>query len=615
MATIALERSGTTNLFWLILGLIGLVIIATFQQSDPSIAATGILLTLVSLLPLYLWLLGWAHGLPIWPVFSLSNGVTFALALLQDSQALDPYTPEEVIVGGITMVGFILLGTFFWKSFTANTPVAPSTILMIQNEHAVTYLFWFVAAGIFFFANDIAHFFYLPGNLMQVVRGVTLSLNAMGIFTLSYYHGRGLLTKAQVVLLASGVVVTLALGSTSLMLATAIVPAALAIFGYMLGSGRLPWRVLIVAFVCIALLHPGKWEMREKYWASGQSTAGLTLGMVPQFYSEWFGYGLQEVGGLAGAVDTKLETSERESTSAFERAGNAHMLLLVQKKSPGEVPFLNGLTYEHIPRMLIPRFLDDQKGISHAGNILLTVNYGLQTIEQTANTSIGWGLVPEAYANYGYVGIAALAFVLALYYAMMTRLSVGVPMTSLRFVLGLLVMAASTRADTMGVFVTTQFQAIAGLTMAALVLMRRQPNPFYAGKDPGLYGEQVGVLRKQFAPAGFGDDPRQDLHSADERANGASGAPAKKGVQLAADGAAVRTMPAKQPRRIARWMPRRVRAAVAAHYAELSGQTIPPQADADQPEAAGAGGQTAGDRRQRPRQLAVPFQNYRRYRG
>jgi hypothetical protein len=68
-------------------------------------------------------------------------------------------------------------------------------------------------------------------------------------------------------------------------------------------------------------------------------------------------------------------------------------------------------------------------------------------------------------------------------------------------------------------------------------------------------------------------------------------------------------MPIRTPKRIARWMPRRVRAAVTA-------QQLAAQAD---------GGEGEGlrdeetkrpkDERERPRQVAVPYQNYRRYRG
>ena len=159
------------------------------------------------------------------------------------------------------------------------------------------------------------------------------------------------------------------------------------------------------------------------------------------------------------------------------------------------MPFLNGATYEPIPRLLLPRFLDDQKGISHAGNVMLTVNYGLQTLEQTASTSIHWGLVPEAYANFGYVGVAALAIVLGAFYAFVGNMTEGVPLTSLRFVLGILIMGAATRADTMGVFVTTQFQGVVGACLGALVLMTREANPL-AGKEKEEVRRRAGAVGK-----------------------------------------------------------------------------------------------------------------------
>jgi hypothetical protein len=512
MQVITLEGSKTTKLVWLAAGLLAAIMVLTAKQTDPAIAAAGVLLATVSLLPLYLWLLGYSHGLPIWPVFALVSGVTFALPMVQDPITLGDYTSIEVIMAGMTMVGFIMLGSVIWVSMTASPPPAPKAVLMIEQQHSLRYLFLFVASGVLFLVNNFVGFLVLPGNLMQVARGVALSLNAMGLFVLAYYHGRGLLGQGQVLWLSVGVIVTVALSLTSLMLAQAIVPVALTIFGYVLGGNKLPWRVLLGAFIAVVLLHPGKYEMREKYWSSS-GPSGLTLSSLPSFYGEWFSHGFQQVGGLAGLMEGPK--GEEGATSAFERAGNIQMLLIVQQKSPSEVPFLNGITYEPIPRLLIPRFIDDQKGISHAANVILTVNYGLQTLEQTRSTSIYWGLVPEAYANFGYLGVAGLAVVLAAFYAFMTRLTVGVPMTSLRFVLGLIVMAASTKADTMGIFVTTQFQGAVGVTMAALLLMRRQPNPLaYVQRasaearpettfaDPKLRGEvETSPVFELFAPA------------------------------------------------------------------------------------------------------------------
>jgi hypothetical protein len=255
---------------------------------------------------------------------------------------------------------------------------------------------------------------------------------------------------------------------------------------------------------------------------------------------------------------------------------------------------------------------------------MLTVKYGVQTIEQTAGTSIFWGLVPEAYANFGYLGMAGLAVVLASFYGWITNLSVGVPMTSLRFVLGLLIMGAATKADTMGVFITSQFQGIVGVSLAAMLLMRRQPNPFAEEQaSGGLRQEARGKwgMRKQEA--------RSEEHGAREESarvgrledgkvgeggrDTASAEPRDVGT-----GGTVRTLPIRTPKRIASWMPRRVRAAVVAARNAAEGE------EGDQ--GTGSGGQgTAADvqtangirqeERQQPRQVAVPYQNYRRYRA
>jgi hypothetical protein len=258
--------------------------------------------------------------------------------------------------------------------------------------------------------------------------------------------------------------------------------------------------------------------------------------------------------------------------------------------------------------------IDSEKGSAHVGNILLTVNYGVQSAETAmGGTSIAWGLVPEAYANFGYLGVGALAVFLGLFYGYFTRLSIGVPMTSLRFVIGLLIMAAATRADTMGLFVTSQFQAIVGVSAAALFLMRRQPNPLAA--EGGASERGSGKWGSAYARGGYGGT--SGMPAPGILTNLIEGAPAERAQHGARSeelgagnavtaprdvgtGGTVRTMPIRTPKRIARWMPRRVRAAVVAQYAAE-----------EEPE----GTERPKDGSEKPRQLAVPYQNYRRYRG
>jgi hypothetical protein len=112
--------------------------------------------------------------------------------------------------------------------------------------------------------------------------------------------------------------------------------------------------------------------------------------------------------------------------------------------------------------------------------------------------------------------------------------------------------------------------------------MRRQPNPLAA---------EGGATERE--PERLRDEKTKRLR--DQGREIAVTAPRDVGT-----GGTVRTLPIRTPKRIARWMPRRVRAAVVAQYA----------AD-EEPE----GTERPKDGSEKPRQLAVPYQNYRRYRA
>jgi len=610
MEQLELKRSNDKAL-WALVGAVFAIFVFTTKQPNALVIAAAVLLAAVSLCPFYFWLRGLSSGLPLWPVFALISGLTTALPMAQAPEAVAQYSAAEVILGGLTVAGFVVIGTFVWISMTSGAHKAPERVFMISSGRAESYLFGFVLAGLLFQFNQIAWWFELPGNSMQVVRGIAMSLNTMGIFVLAFYHGRGLLSKRAAFLLVFLTAATALSLAAGLILASAIVPVAMYLLGELLGRGAVPWRSMGIVLCALALLHPGKYAMRKAYWEA-EDRPRVTLSGIPQFYWDWINFGLEESGVKArpGPV-----TSEEEITSSvFERAGNLHMLLLVQRKSPGEVPFLDGITYEHIPRMLLPRFLDSGKGISHAGNVLLTVNYGVQTLDQTATTSIAWGLIAEAYANFGYVGVALLAVLLGAFYGFMARLTVGVPMTSLRFVLGLLVLAAATKADTMGVFVTTQFQGMAGLSLAAVFLMRSQPNPF---------AQNLAIGAKEQSSKGR----RQKAHNRTPD----TGLPAPGGLVSLIEGAQLDAATAhsapvaperhwragaessgrderKPPMRATAWMPRSLRMRIIARQREEAAAAARAVAVAPSSAAGGSGNE-------RPRQVAVPYQNYRKFRG
>ncbi|MBU3666622.1 MAG: hypothetical protein FGM15_12215 [Chthoniobacterales bacterium] len=632
MQLLTLERGQTTRLFWALAAVLAAVGILTAKQDDPVITGAAILLGLVCFSPFYFWMLGWAPGLPIWPVFAMMTGVTTVLPMMQDVKALADFSPDQVVTGAVTTLIFVLAGTLAWLSLSSRPRQIPREVLMIAREHADWAMLMFIVSAILFDMNAIGGWVQFPGNTMPVVRSLTGSLSSMGVFVLGFYMGRGFLNPRTISAYLALVSLHVLLSCTSLMLASAFTPVALAFLGYVLGSNKMPWTMMLLAFVTISMLHAGKWEMRQRYWAEGtQSTTGgeagerLSLLGLPQFFAEWVGYGAAELGGVTGAFAKK--PIEDDAQSVFERAGILHMLLIVQKNTPQQIPYLSGATYTPIPRLLIPRFLDDQKGISHVANVMLSINYGVLSIEGAQNTSVGWGLVAEAFANFGYLGVLVVGACLGMFHAMVTRLTVGVPMTSLRFVIGLLIMAAATKADTMSVFVTMQFQGVLGVSVASLFLMRRQQNPF-AEERGGVRQEARGKWGSAYARSGYGvtsgrraengngvtsgmpsagvltgliegvPDGRADESLKDERLRdqepegvgkwegmnvggwerGQSGAETKslrdeetEGVgrlepetTAAADGLLVRSLPIKTPKRVAAWMPRRVREQVVA---------------------------------------------------
>jgi len=599
MQLLTADTSKAQRLFWSLALVAAVVGVLTIRQTDPVLVAAAVSVMIVGLAPFYIWLLGTREGLPIWPAFSLYSCSLAAMPALQKSVALERFSNGLVLQALLTMAGFFIVGTITWTSLTARAPKPPQTVLMLESGTAIRALLLCIFGGVLFQANLLAGWIHFPGNTMQVARGVASGLSFLGIFAMAYFHGRGLLKNGLVAIYLCLTFLLVCVSLTGLMIANVVQPLALALIGYILGKGRPPWAVLAVMFVLVAILHTGKYKMREIYVANPDGAPQITLASLPSFYGEWISYGLSELGGIGGVL--RSQEKDDSPTTVFERAGNLHMLVLVQEQSPDKVPFLGGATYETIPQMLLPRFLMPNKAISHAGNILLSVNYGLVDIEGARNVSIGWSLIAEAYANFGYLGVFVLSILLSSGYAFVTRLSSGVPITSLRFVAGLVVLASVTNENTLGVFVPAQFQAVVGVALASYFLMRRQPNPFAAqGGSEGIRHTAEGAEHGVWSRGQGAVSP--SLGSVEQTG----------GKQLAADGGVVRTLPIRTPERIASWMPRRMRAAVVAQYAaqevgreegEVKGRPI--NQESKRPK----------DVRERPRQVAVPYESYRRYRG
>ncbi len=76
--------------------------------------------------------------------------------------------------------------------------------------------------------------------------------------------------------------------------------------------------------------------------------------------------------------------------------------------TPDPLPHLDGLTYQDTLGQFVPRFPLADKPRGHVSTYTLSIYYGLQDEEATGTTTIAFGLLPEGFANFGFLGMVLL---------------------------------------------------------------------------------------------------------------------------------------------------------------------------------------------------------------
>jgi hypothetical protein len=186
----------------------------------------------------------------------------------------------------------------------------------------------------------------------------------------------------------------------------------------------------------------------------------------PWFLAEWLGYGWETLKDPPQVDDNSGSFSERMSM--------VPLLMKVQAETPDRRPYLYGETYAHIPALLVPRVLYPGKPTAHEGTHLLSVYYGLQTREATERTTIAWGLLTEACANFGALGVIALALLLGAAYGAVAKMAVGAPLLSLRTLVAIVFTAVAVQSDaTLAVYISSLFQSLVVVLAMSLLMMER----------------------------------------------------------------------------------------------------------------------------------------------
>jgi hypothetical protein len=460
------QRRQLLKVFWLIA--LGLFIFELFwTRTDSLITNFGaILITGAALLPSYLWCSGRALGMPIFPLFALTYIWTYGLPLVTEHPRVLTYSPESQLFASITVAGFLGLGTIVWFGFVKSPPPLLKSYRALSAKGGDAFFLFVLGIGVLF---DLANnggwvVSFLEGGFYTAFRAAIIGLTALASFVLAYKLGNRELSQNKSRLFLILLVAYMVTNAASLILIGAASTFLTATTGFIFGRQKIPTLPIIIAIVCLSFLHYGKSDMRNKYWFKEQPNL-VQPWQYPAWYGEWVGYSWDY---LDKKDDVYLPPSQ-EKESFFERSSIIHMLLLAQKQTPTLKPYLYGKTYAILPELLIPRIFNSNKIRSHEGTYILSIYYGLQTLEATFTTTISWGLLAESYANFGEFGCAGLAIILGLIYGKVTRWSINAPILSAQSLFAVLILTLSFQTEwTAGVYVAALSQS--GIVLGGIVV-------------------------------------------------------------------------------------------------------------------------------------------------
>jgi hypothetical protein len=398
---------------------------------------------------------------------------SFALPFLRDHPVLASYNTSALVVAGLTAFVFLGLGTAVWW-LIVRVPKAPPTTYWGFPSGGARNVFHIclILACVFQVCSWAGLFWSLSPSVYSLIRAVSLGLATLAVTVMSYRLGMRELTRGDATVFVILFVVFLIVSAAGLMLAPAGAMFLISIGTFTVGRGRFPLTAAACGVVAFAILHAGKAPMREEFWLHKRV---LMPGQYPGFYARWISHGIARLSGEPFHARRRRGKPPEEPPSVLDRSSVVHMLLRVQKLSPEEKPFLYGRTYAIIPELMIPRVFYQEKAWSHEGTYILAVHYGLQTRKATRVTTIGFGLLAESYANFGFAGVIALSIVVGAGLGLATRWCMHVPVTSFRGLFAMVLLGLCVRTEhSAGVTMSSLFQGMAVLFALGLCFMRAQ---------------------------------------------------------------------------------------------------------------------------------------------
>lgn len=377
---------------------------ATASVEDPLHLYLGLAIAVLAALPALRWAKRARYSLPVFEVFTLTCLSAYAIPLLSGHEQLRRFEPETLTSAALLVLLYLIVANVTYVIVTAKPKKGPAWRSEIVSRDISRFLgYGMLLATVYTIVAQFTD--WIPQEYGNIFRSVAFGVGNIACFVQSRRWGRGELPQQEKIVFATMLFAQVFFGIASLLLVNGISLLLLSLLGYVAGAKRIPFFPVLIALGLTAVLHNGKSAMRERYWGPlGMNRHDVKIAELPEFYASWFTYGLQP---------PAEDPTKSKNAKLFERASLFHIMCLVVSVTPERQPFLGGETYTYVWAQFIPRPFWPDKPSAHIATNRLAVYYGLQSTEDTAKTTVGFGLLTEAYANFGFIGVAVLGMIFA----------------------------------------------------------------------------------------------------------------------------------------------------------------------------------------------------------
>ncbi len=175
---------------------------------------------------------------------------------------------------------------------------------------------------------------------------------------------------------------------------------------------RLPIGWLLIGLMSFFLLNSVKGEYRQRTWWSAESLS----------FDQRIGIWLELSQNLAQQTLQGQAADESESPwqVSLQRFDLLHQFVYIHNMTPHYVSYFDGSTYSYLFYGWIPRVLWPDKPTASDATDVLAVSYDFLMPQQVGIATIGIGLLPEAYANFGAWGIIPILALQGMFLALVS---------------------------------------------------------------------------------------------------------------------------------------------------------------------------------------------------